>query len=191
MLRSLSTKFTLSPVFRYPGTSHLLVRTAHHKAHDEFFDEDDLAEARKWHASFNQDSLPKGHTTYSRSSGPGGQHVNKTESKATTVWPIEELSNGLPKLIRLALRSSRYYAKRSDSITIQAQTQRNRSANTEENHHKLAEELLKMYKEHVPGETNSEAVKKHEELAKLYQEDRLKLKKHHSAKKASRRGDDE
>jgi hypothetical protein len=36
-----------------------------------------LAEARKWHQTFKLSSIPEGKTTYSRSSGPGGQHVNK------------------------------------------------------------------------------------------------------------------
>lgn len=88
----------------------------------------------------------------------------RTESKATTVWSVEELSRSLPKLIRSSLRSSKYYSKRNDSITIQAQTQRSRSANTEENHLKLVEELRKIYKEKVPGSTSNETVKKYEAL---------------------------
>ena len=48
------------------------------KAYDAEFDAEELAEARKWHATFGEESLPKGQTTYSSSSGPGGQHVNKS-----------------------------------------------------------------------------------------------------------------
>lgn len=88
----------------------------------------------------------------------------RTESKATTVWSIEELSKSLPKLMRLALRTSKYYSKRNDSITIQAQTQRSRSANTDENHQKLMEELQKIYRERIPGTTSSETIKKYEGL---------------------------
>lgn len=180
---------SLSPVStRYIGTSTWCVRHVHHQAYEAAFDQDDLAEARRWHTSFNENSLPKGQTTYSRSSGPGGQHVNKTESKATTVWSVEELSKSLPKLVRSALRSSKYYSKRNDSITIQAQTQRNRSANTDENHLKLVEELQKIYKENVPGETSSEKIKKYEALEKSSRESRLRSKKQLSSKKASRKG---
>ncbi|KAI2466907.1 hypothetical protein F4781DRAFT_403984 [Annulohypoxylon bovei var. microspora] len=191
MFRYLSTRLTSSPVSAYLGTSHRLVRSAHHQAHDAWFDQDDLDEARKWHASFNEDSVPKGQTSYSRSSGPGGQHVNKTESKATTVWSIEELSKSLPKLMRSVIRSSKYYTKRHDSITIQAQTHRNRSANTEDNHLKLLEELQKMYKQHIPGETSKETIKKYEDLEKSYRESRLQLKKHHSTKKMLRKGNND
>lgn len=73
---------TLVRVVRLPFSSHstpvlIHLRSIRFQAHDAFLDQDDLEEARKWHASFKEDSLPKGHVSYSRSSGPGGQHVNK------------------------------------------------------------------------------------------------------------------
>ncbi|KAI1757635.1 hypothetical protein F4782DRAFT_479280 [Xylaria castorea] len=171
-----------------PLTSLVHLRTVKHQAHDAWLDQDDLDEARKWHATFNEGSLPSGHTKYSRSSGPGGQHVNKTESKATTVWPVAELSKVLPKLIRSALKSSPYYVMGSDSITMQAQTQRSRNANTEENRQKFVKELHRIYKEQVPGVTSEKKLKKHEALEKAFHESRLQFKKHQSSKKASRRG---
>ncbi|KAI1080873.1 hypothetical protein F5B20DRAFT_537697 [Whalleya microplaca] len=188
MLRAMFTSLNRLPVTTSIRKPVLAVRTIQQQV---FVDEDDLIAARKWHESFNEDSLPKGHTTYSRSSGPGGQHVNKTESKATTVWSVEELSGGLPTLIGAALRTSKYYTKRNDSITMQAQTDRSRSRNTEDNRLKLAEELQKIYKAQIPGETNPEKIKKHKELAKLSNEDRLKSKKQHAAKKAARKSSDE
>ena len=48
-----------------------------YKAFDADFDQESLVEARTWYESFHESLLPKGNTTYSRSSGPGGQHVNK------------------------------------------------------------------------------------------------------------------
>lgn len=53
------------------------VRLAHYEAFDPNLDEDDLTEARQWRNSFDGKSLPRGTTTFARSSGPGGQHVNK------------------------------------------------------------------------------------------------------------------
>jgi peptidyl-tRNA hydrolase ICT1 len=43
-------------------------------------------EATKWQQSFNQQKIPKEHVTisFSRSSGPGGQNVNKGIEKAQT-----------------------------------------------------------------------------------------------------------
>ncbi|KAI0968459.1 hypothetical protein F4678DRAFT_464526 [Xylaria arbuscula] len=182
-------RITRSPLsFSPPGPSLVHLRTLRYQAHDALFDQDDLEEARRWYASFDRGSLPKGQTSYSRSSGPGGQHVNKTESKAISVWPVSELSKGLPKLLRSALRSSRYYTVRSDSITIQAQTQRSRSANTDDNHEKLVDELHRIYREQVPTATSGTKIKKHEEAEKAFNRNRLKAKKHQTTKKASRKG---
>lgn len=60
-------------------------RFARYQAFDASFDPDELAEARRWRQAFSEDSLPKGTTIFARSSGPGGQHVNKSVS---TQWPV-------------------------------------------------------------------------------------------------------
>ena len=46
-------------------------------------DEQDHEEARTWLAGFNANTIPKNicEVTFSRSSGPGGQNVNKYGSK--------------------------------------------------------------------------------------------------------------
>ncbi|KAL2117459.1 hypothetical protein VTJ04DRAFT_7119 [Mycothermus thermophilus] len=147
-----------------------------------------LAEARKWHQSFKLSSIPEGKTTYSRSSGPGGQNVNKTETKATTVWPVPQLFSILPRALFDAVRESRYYTSGNDSITIKSQTQRSRSANASENRQKLFDEIQELYRKKIPGETSPEKEKKYEALKKSANEARLKEKKYQSSKKASRRG---
>lgn len=130
-------------------------------AFDSGLDPDDLQAARQWRQALVQETLPKGSTTYSRSSGPGGQHVNKTETKATTSWPVGELAGTMPALLRAGLRTSRYYTKTTDSLTIQAQTQRSRTANTEANRQKLFEELVALYETTVPGEARPETATKY------------------------------
>lgn len=64
------------------GKPLVFSRAARNQAFDADFDQDELAEARKWYSSFNGDDLPKGQTSYARSSGPGGQHVNKYDIHA-------------------------------------------------------------------------------------------------------------
>ena len=64
-------------------------------------------------------------------------------------------------ILQRSLRSSKYYVKRSDSILVQAQTQRSRAANTDENRAKLVEEIERMYKDLVPGITSPDTKKKH------------------------------
>jgi ribosome-associated protein len=49
--------------------------------------------------------------TYSRSSGPGGQNVNKLSTKATLRWPIRA-SGSLPEAVR-----NRFLAKYGGKIT--------------------------------------------------------------------------
>lgn len=73
----------------------------------------------------------------------------------------------LPKLLHTGVRESKYYTQRSDSLSIQAQTQRSRSANTDENRQKLFDELQELYRRTVPGETRPEKVKKYEALCVL------------------------
>lgn len=64
-----TTAYTTAPPFA--------PRFKRYQAFDAEFDKDALAEARSWFQSFTPTQLPKGNTTYARSSGPGGQHVNK------------------------------------------------------------------------------------------------------------------
>jgi peptidyl-tRNA hydrolase ICT1 len=89
---------------------------------------------------------------------------NRTESKATTVWPVKDLQAVLPKLMHDAVRGSKYYTAGNDSWTIQAQTHRSRSANLDENEQKLTEEVERIYESSVPGETSDEKKDKHRNL---------------------------
>jgi peptidyl-tRNA hydrolase ICT1 len=88
----------------------------------------------------------------------------RTESKATTTWSVAELETILPRVLHSKLRSSSYYSKRSDSLSLQAQTERNRGSNLEENRQKLFNELVRIYREAVPGETSPEKKQKHEAM---------------------------
>ncbi|KAF6829202.1 peptidyl-trna hydrolase domain-containing protein [Colletotrichum plurivorum] len=163
------------------------IRWARYQAFEESFDPEELKQAREWHETFDGSKLPKGQTSYARSSGPGGQHVNKTESKAITSWPVKDLLPALPKILHRAVRESKYYTARSDSLTFQAQEHRQRAANSDENQQKLIEEVQKMYQETVPGETSTDKKKRHAEIAKSFNEGRLKQKKQLSSKKQNRR----
>ncbi|KAJ4271681.1 hypothetical protein NW762_000386 [Fusarium torreyae] len=139
-------------------------RFKRYQAFDAELDQDALAEARTWFKSFNSSQLPKGNTTYARSSGPGGQHVNKTETKAITAYPVGELLSNLPKSLHPSIRKSRYYTAANDSLTFQAQDSRSRDANADDNRRKLVEEVTRIYEAATPAETSVEKRKKHEEV---------------------------
>jgi hypothetical protein len=82
MLRMLP-KHHISHLRPSPGTSSsslplCFARFKRYEAYDKQFDQEALESARKWFQGFETTQLPAGSTTYARSSGPGGQHVNKS-----------------------------------------------------------------------------------------------------------------
>lgn len=81
-----------------------------------------------------------------------------------TSWTVSELTAVVPKLMQPLLRASKHYVKNRDSLAFQAQTQRDRDSNAEENRSKLLEELHRMYNEAVPGDTSAEKKQKHKGL---------------------------
>ncbi|KAJ6790402.1 hypothetical protein PWT90_10463 [Aphanocladium album] len=168
-----------------------LVRHKRYSAFDAELDKDALAAARKWHASFDPSQLPAGNTTYARSSGPGGQHVNKTETKAISVFPVKDILAVIPPILHPSIRMSPYYTASSDALTFQAQSHRSRTANAEENRNKLAAIIAQLYDEKVPAETGSDKHAKYKEVTKRFHASRLQDKKFTSSKKQSRRGGSE
>ncbi|KAF7555838.1 hypothetical protein G7046_g6466 [Stylonectria norvegica] len=152
-------------------------RFKRYEAFDSQLDQDALAEARAWYQAFDPSQLPKGNTTYARSSGPGGQHVNKTETKAISVYPIKDLITVLPKSLHSSIRASKYYTVNSDALTFQAQTSRSRDANAEDNRKKLVDEVRRIYQEATPAGTSDEKKQKHKEIGKRFHEHRVKEKR--------------
>ncbi|KAI7617283.1 hypothetical protein KC319_g19335, partial [Hortaea werneckii] len=60
--------------------------------------EEELDAARKWLAQLDPDTIPRSicDISFSRSSGPGGQNVNKVSSKATVRIPTSSILPLLP-----------------------------------------------------------------------------------------------
>lgn len=88
----------------------------------------------------------------------------RTETKAITVYPVNELLGLLPKFLHPAVRSSKYYTAGNDSLTFSAQTHRSRSANLDENKRKLIDEVMSIYRDMTPAETSSDKKKKFQEV---------------------------
>ncbi|KAL2210841.1 hypothetical protein CC79DRAFT_1366221 [Sarocladium strictum] len=188
MLRTLIRRPQVHPS-KWEGTAAATqIRLKRFEAFGSQLDQDALHQARTWFRQFNASQLPKGSTTFSRSSGPGGQHVNKTETKAITTYACRELIDILPQHLHSGVRRSKYYTAGNDSWTFQAQEHRSRTANVDENRRKLTEEVTRIYHELTPNETSSDKVKKHREIEERFHNTRLQQKKLASAKKQSRRG---
>ncbi|KAK1139065.1 hypothetical protein N8T08_001311 [Aspergillus melleus] len=114
--------------------------------------------AREWLATFHNNAIPRhiGEISFSRSGGPGGQNVNKVNSKATLKVPLQSLLPLVPAILHPPLRSSRYLAERSQSLVIQSEESRKQAANVESCYEKLHQLLKSTAKEVIPGETSLE-----------------------------------
>ncbi|KAH8693036.1 peptidyl-tRNA hydrolase domain protein [Talaromyces proteolyticus] len=159
-------------------------------AHANGKDEEELKKAREWLANFSRNTIPRSICTasFSRSSGPGGQNVNKVNSKATLKVPLISLLPLVPPIIHERLRSSRYLADRSDSLVIQSDEDRKQSSNLESCFSKLYKLIEASAREVIPGETSQEQKDRVKTLKRAEGEGRLKMKKLQSLKKSSRRG---
>jgi len=117
--------------------------------------------------------------TYSRSPGPGGQNVNKLNTKATLHWDVTTTEN-LPESVRarfLALYSTRI--NNQGQLVMTSTRYRVASRNMEDCLDKLREMILaatKKPKRRIPTRRSASSKRK-----------RLKNKKQHSEKKQSRR----
>ncbi|PLN80459.1 hypothetical protein BDW42DRAFT_112698 [Aspergillus taichungensis] len=152
--------------------------------------DDEVTEARRWLSTFDSKSIPRHlcEISFSRSGGPGGQNVNKVNSKATLKLPLHALLPLLPPLLHGPLRSSRYFAERSESLVIQSQESRKQTSNVDACYDKLYQLLRTTADDAIPGETSQAQKDRVAKLKKAENETRLKTKKFLSSKKASRRG---
>ncbi|KAH6859827.1 peptidyl-tRNA hydrolase domain-containing protein [Alternaria alternata] len=152
---------------------------------------DELRAARNWLASLDAETIPLqsiGELSFSRSSGPGGQNVNKVNSKATLKVPLDALLHYVPAALHGEIRRSRYVAARSNTIIVQADDSRKQSDNAQSCYKRLYEAIAQAGQDAVPAETPAAQVQRVKHLQKSDNERRLKSKKQQSAKKTSRRG---
>ncbi len=77
--------------------------------------------------------------TASRSSGPGGQHVNKTETRVTLRWNAAETRALRPELRARLLRRLGPRLTQRDQLVVHAQRFRSRGRNRELARERLAE----------------------------------------------------
>ncbi|EMC99965.1 hypothetical protein BAUCODRAFT_48939, partial [Baudoinia panamericana UAMH 10762] len=152
-------------------------------------EEAELAAARKWLANLDAETIPRtiGEVSFSRSSGPGGQNVNKVSSKVTLRISTSSFLPLLPSILRPHILSSRYHAGKSGDLVIQADDSRKQSDNVNACFKRLHELILQAGREAVPGETSPEQVERVEMLQKAEAAGRRRMKEYQSAKKSARR----
>lgn len=153
-------------------------------------DDEDHREARTWLARFNANTIPNNicEVTFSRSSGPGGQNVNKVNSKATLRIHTKDFMHLVPKILHPDIEASRYYAENSKSLVIQGDGSRDRTDNVQECYKNLRALIIAAGRSSVRGETSPAQVKKVRNLQRKENDMRLLSKKTHGNKKAARKG---
>jgi peptidyl-tRNA hydrolase ICT1 len=124
--------------------------------------EDDVRAARSWLQKLDAETIPKSicELSFSRSSGPGGQNVNKVNSKATLKVGLDSLLKHVPNALHSEIRCSRYVAARSDSIIIQADDSRKQTDNALSCYARLHQVIVEAGKKALPGETSAEQAKR-------------------------------
>ncbi|KAI5475786.1 hypothetical protein MNV49_000837 [Pseudohyphozyma bogoriensis] len=123
-------------------------------------DADDRAEIREWLAAwskaktadFPRDALD---ISYARSSGPGGQHVNKTSTKAILRLPLSPFPTFLPPYVGDALARTPYYAASTHSVLVTSQLSRSQANNTEDAIRKLMDAIGDAAGQGLEGETKA------------------------------------
>lgn len=135
----------------------------------------DTAHARHWLMRFKSHKIPKDSVeiTFSRSSGPGGQNVNKVNTKATLRCPLD--SEWIPRWARAGLCKSPYFVSSSRSILIKSMAHRSQAQNIDDclsKLHSLISSISSVDMRNEPSEKQKERVRSFEraERAKRRQE---------------------
>ncbi|PVH17023.1 uncharacterized protein CXQ87_004582 [Candidozyma duobushaemuli] len=153
------------------------------------FSKEEIEEAKRW-LDNPQINRAVFEITYSRSSGPGGQKVNKTSSKATVAlepwkWLNPQFCFWIPKPILAQIEEKRIrYHTKSGGLLIQSDRSRNREDNTADCFKKLGDEIRRVVE--FEGKVSEEDKAKWEELAKVSKERRMEQKKRQKEKKQGR-----
>jgi len=111
--------------------------------------------------------------SYSRSSGPGGQHVNKTNTKATLKWDVQQ-SEALPPSVKQ--RFEKHWGARINKegvLVITSEESREQRSNMEACLDKLKHMVslsAKRPKTRVPTKPSRSAVKRSQEKKRQHRE---------------------
>ncbi|KAJ7760620.1 RF-1 domain-containing protein [Mycena maculata] len=144
--------------------------------------------ARTWIERFRASEIPKGSVqlSFSRSSGPGGQNVNKVNTKATLRCLIHE--NWIPQWAKPELKRSPYYVSSSQLIQITATVHRSQSLNIDECLSKFHALLVAASSAALKTEPSEVQKKRVEALVKAAHARRRTEKSYRSSVKARRKG---
>ncbi len=119
--------------------------------------------------------------TFSRSSGPGGQNVNKVNTKATLRFDIDSTKGLTPEQKRVVKRRLHNRISQNGVLTVSSDRFRSQRANREE--------ALRRFVELLSQALKTRPRRKKTSVPRAARERRLREKKHRSRVKAARRKD--
>jgi len=145
----------------------------------------DAAEARSWLSRFQAQSIPRDAVdlSFSRSSGPGGQNVNKVNTKATLRCAVD--SQWIPVWARPELTKSPFYVASTQSVLITSTLHRSQSQNVDDCLSKLHQLILTASSASVKKEPSEEQKKR---IANLERGEQIRRRREKSKRSAVKKG---
>ncbi|KAI8141667.1 hypothetical protein BJV82DRAFT_618645 [Fennellomyces sp. T-0311] len=139
-------------------------------------------EASRWISTFNKDKIPRDQLRiqFSRSSGPGGQNVNKVSTKVDMRLVVNEETTWLPSYARDSLKLNK-----SGELVVTSDRTRSQAKNIQECYDKLVETIKSAVA--VAKEPDQAALDRVASIRNQGNLRRKENKKRQSDKKSSRR----
>lgn len=145
--------------------------------------------AREWLKDFSQCSISRDEVemTFARSSGPGGQNVNKVNTKATIRCSLDK--TWIPPWARIQLRNNPAYVASSNSLLVSSTQTRSQAQNIDDCFKKLHAIIYDVCSSIIPTPPDSERMARKRDHERAMKARNRASKMYRSAVKSNRRGD--
>ncbi|WFD45070.1 aminoacyl-tRNA hydrolase [Malassezia psittaci] len=185
-----------SPQGWFSAYSRSVTSLARTYATSHIFSEWDLSQRRTWIEQFRARTLETSQVqiAFARSSGPGGQNVNKLNTKVQARYPLAQSDFPRP-LLRALATSSPLYISSSHALQVTSERNRSQAQNVQDALKKVRDiyliqlhaEILRVAQIDLPGETSQAQQDRVKRLAKRHNEHVKKQKQMRSLTKSLRR----